>query len=275
MLATRETFAPFENGVLGIMAEPGRMDELHLYHGARCNRTCGFCCVNGAPEGDHAPFGEESLQAAVATVARRGSLKIYGGEPTLDGANLRWTVRRLRELGFEGAITIFSNGLRAQLLIDLLEQDRELRVVLNRAIATGDGEEPILPGALTALTRFEYSHPGRIFLSHDFTVPVGRQAERGEVQAKVGLPVQTPRSDTHSRCCRCWPVLTSSGRYHACPFAVAYALPRYDLGEAGDDPSAVQERFRAFKTWIAEEVEPKSETIGRHVCEVCIEEAGR
>src|SRR5438105_11702917 len=134
-------FPPFDNSVLGVVSEPGRMDELHLYHGSRCNRACAFCCTNGAPEGHHTPFTEAVLQAAVRLVARRGSLKIYGGEPTLDAANLRWTVGRLRTLGFAGAITLFSNGLRCRVLTSLLDADPGIRVVLNHAIITGTGEK--------------------------------------------------------------------------------------------------------------------------------------
>src|SRR5215213_9028524 len=110
MLRADQIFAPFENSILGVEPEPGKMDELHLYHGSRCNRECNFCCVNGAPDGDHERFSEDVLSAAVDMVAKQGSLKIYGGEPTLDAKNLRFAVAHLRELGFEGAITIFSNG---------------------------------------------------------------------------------------------------------------------------------------------------------------------
>src|SRR5690242_5649390 len=36
-------FPAFENAVLGVVPEAGKLDELHLYHGSRCNRACAFC----------------------------------------------------------------------------------------------------------------------------------------------------------------------------------------------------------------------------------------
>jgi hypothetical protein len=265
MHPAEQAFAPFENRILGIAPEPGRMDELHLYHGSRCNRTCNCCCVNGAPEGDHTPFGEEVLRAAVGMVASRGSLKIYGGEPTLEAAGLRKAVGRLRELGFGGAVTIFSNGLRPRVLLDLLETDPRLYVVLNRAIATGEGEEPLSYHALSLLATFEAAYPGRIFLSHDFVVPIGRQTTDGR-RRTTDRSIPNPKSQIQNQC---WPVLTSSGRFHACPFAVAYDYPQYRLGDVAEDAPVVQRRFQAFKEWITLRVEPEAERLGRHPCEVC------
>lgn len=258
MLPAEQLFAPFENSVLGIVPEPDRMDELHLYHGARCNRTCNFCCVNGSPDGDHHPFEKETLRAAVSLVGRRGSLKIYGGEPTLDARALRCAIGGLRAVGFEGAITLFSNGLRPRVLVDMLESDDRTFVVLNRAIATGEGELPIPSRSLAVLASFEAADPGRIFLSHDFAVPVGRQ-----------LAADGRAARAEARCYRCWPALTSSGRFHACPFAVAYDYPHYRLGTVDDRSDDVLGRFHAFKEWIALQVEPRAQCLGVHPCEVC------
>lgn len=251
-------FPPFENHVLGVVPEPGRMDELHLYHGRKCNRACAFCCVDGEPGGGHLPFTEPVLCAAVAVVASRGSLKIYGGEPTLDAANLRWTIARLRELGFAGAITVFSNGLRPRVLTGLLDADPGVRVVLNYAIAMGSGEKPLPRAALAHLRAYGAAHPGRIFLSHDFRAPVGRQPE--EATAGPGEP---------SPCFRCWPTLTSAGRFHACPFAVEADLPQFPLGELGTPPEVVRSRFAGFLDWVGASLEPEAARQGRHACAVC------
>ena len=99
MMRNEPLFPVFDNSVLDIVPEAGKMDELHLYHGSRCNRVCAFCCVNGEPQGHHLPFDANVLQAAVRLVSRQGSLKIYGGEPTLDAKNLLWSVAYLREAG--------------------------------------------------------------------------------------------------------------------------------------------------------------------------------
>lgn len=248
-------FPVFENNVLGVVPEAGKLDELHLYHGSRCNRACAFCCVSGAPEGSHHPFSGEVLQAAVRLVARQGSLKIYGGEPTLDARNLRWGVTYLREMGFTGAITVFSNGLRPRVLTGLLDADSGIRVVLNYAILTGTGEKPPSAATLTCLKAYHCEHPGRLFVSHDFVVPLGRQL------ANRSLPPQ--------KCYRCFPTLTSAGTFYACPFAVEYALPHYTLGSMGEPAATIQKRFSHFLCWIDETLEPQATAQYLSSCEVC------
>jgi len=253
----RASFPAFENAVLRVVSEPGKLDELHLYHGSRCNRACAFCCVLGEPEGHHTPFTDEVLRAAVDLVARRGSLKIYGGEPTLDARNLRWTVARLRELGFEGAVTIFSNGLRPLVLTDLLDSDPGVRVVLNYAVATGNGEKPLPASALAHLCAYHTAHPGRLFLSHAFVVPVGRQTEGRNEPSSL------------QSCYRCYPTLTSTGQFHACPFAVEYDRPHFALGDVNTPSEVVQARFARFLRWIDGRLDPEAARQGRHSCAVC------
>jgi hypothetical protein len=245
----------FDGSVLQVVSEEGRLDELHLYHGARCNRTCTFCCVEGSPQGDHAPFTQDVLASAVALVSRQGSLKIYGGEPTLDVSNLRFTLRKLRELGFQGAITIFSNGLRAKVLCDCLDSDLKIFAVLNNAIATGRGEKPLPRPAAERLLAWAEENPGRLFLSHDFTVTAGREDES---TATAG-----------ATCFRCFPTLTSQGELHACPFAVTHAHPHFALGRAGDSPGEVGARFAHFQHWVEKALEPEANRQGRDACAVC------
>lgn len=242
---------------------PGRLTELHLYSGSRCNRACVFCCVNGRPEGGYAPFTEETLCAAVEIVAPRGSLKFYGGEPTLDTDNILWAVGRLRELGFAGAITTFSNGIRARSLLAILDADPLARsfAVLNYAIATGDGEKRLSAAALRLLQSYEACQPGRLFLSHDFIIPVGRQAGSGAYARSGAAP---------TGCFHCHPTLTSEGKFHACPFAVEYALPHFHLGEQTEKPENVQQRFSHFLDWMTETLEPEAARRGMNACHLCL-----
>lgn len=258
MTDTLPPLSSFRNEILGIESETGRMDELHLYHGAWCNRSCAFCCVNGSPEGAHTAFTEPVLQAAVAIVAHRGSLKIYGGEPTLDIENLFWMVGRLREIGFEGAITIFSNGLRPHPLIELLRQDARLFVVLNYSIFWGLGEEPLPPSARAAFLDFHAKHPERVFLSHDFTVAVGRQE-----------PIHQREQDRYLPCFRCWPTLTSQGIFHACPFAVENPASHYQLGTIDSPPQQVRENFAHFLHGVDNELMPQAMAQGVSACSLC------
>ncbi len=192
---------------------------------------------------------------ALALVAHRGSLKFYGGEPTLDVENQKWALSYLRQSGFEGTFTIFSNGIRAKALLDILETDARTLAVLNYSIATGRGEKPLPHVSQYVLEDWANAHPNRLFVSHDFVVPVGRQAE-GDAYSEGTLP-------TH--CFRCWPTLTSSGMIHACPFAVEEKRPHYDLGKVAEAPG----RFTAFLHWIESELEPEAARRGKNSCAVC------
>lgn len=256
-------FPTFADACLKREATPGRLTELHLYHGSRCNRACVFCCVEGRPDGGYAPFTEAVLKAAAAIVSPCGSLKIYGGEPTLFPENLVWSVRRLRELGFAGALTLFSNGIRARALLTILESDplANARAVLNYSIATGRGERPLPPASLRLLRDYAERYPDRLYLSHDFVIPVGRHSG-AEAYADNAAP---PR-----QCFRCYPVLTSEGAFHACPFAVESAAPHFALGNTQTPSELVQTRFSRFLTWIETALEPEAARRAENACQTCL-----
>lgn len=243
---------PFPNQ-LPIVPTPGRWDELHLYAGSRCNRACAFCCVRGEPSGSHTPWTEAVLARALRLVAPAGSLKFYGGEPTLDADNQVWAIRHLRASGFVGPVTVFSNGVRARALASILDADPGTLAVLNHAIATGDGAPPLPVASRKLLAQWASRHPDRVFVSHDFVIPVGRHA--GAADDGVG------------GCFRCWPTLTSEGELRACPFAVEEALPHHGLG--GED--AAPARYAAFLRWVGDTLEPEAARQGRCACAVCVE----
>ena len=260
-----QTFPAFTDTCLKVESASRRWDELHLYHGSKCNRTCAFCCVEGRPEGGHQPFTTEVLQAAVKIVAPRGSLKIYGGEPTLDSENMCWSVKHLRELGFEGAITFFSNGIRARALLTIVESDPQAncRAVLNYSIATGRGEQPLPPASLRLLTSYAAQNPDRIYLSHDFIIPVGRQLGRESYADSHEAPMH---------CFGCYPVLTSAGVFHACPFAVESPLSHFQLGKSHTEVTEVQARFSHFQDWVRLKLEPKATLLHQNACQTCLSE---
>ena len=251
---------PFFANQIPLESEPERWLELHLYSGSKCNRACVFCCVNGEPKGTYSPWTEETLQAAARLVARRGGLKFYGGEPTLDPENLIWSMGRLRELGFEGAFIVFSNGVRARELVSLLEADLNVFAVLNYSIATGRGETPLPASALRQLQNYDEKRPGHLFLSHDFVVPVGRQRD---LQAGTLA---------HQPCFRCFPTLTSEGKLHACAFAVEYDRKHFRLGDAQTDFEKASESFSHFLGWVEERLDPVSLLNNQSSCSVCIGE---
>ena len=252
-------FPPYQDDPR-VDAPPGRLAELHLYMGARCNRACRYCCVFGRPEGEAAPYTESVLEYAARLVDPGGSLKFYGGEPTLATENLIWAMRFLRGRRFTGVFTIFSNGVRAADLVRALESDPNCRAALNYSIAMGQGEEPLPPGSLRRLINYAESHPGRLFLAHEGIHPVGRGPAFLEEQG---------REDPDARCYRCYPTLTAWGELHACPFAVEFRAPRYDLGRVGEDPEQGASAFLRFKQWIDVELEPSALRQGVHPCVEC------
>ena len=81
------------------------------------------------------------------TVATDGNIKFYGGEPTLHAEAIIDAMAYLRARGFRGLFTIFSNGVKAERLIDILDSDARSEAVLNYSIYHGRDAEPLPPHA--------------------------------------------------------------------------------------------------------------------------------
>jgi hypothetical protein len=252
-------FPPYQDDPR-VEASEGRLAELHLYSGAYCNRRCAFCCVYGSPDAEYQPYTEAVLDYAAQIVDLRGSIKFYGGEPTLQTDNLIWAMAYLRDRGFRGVFTIFSNGVRAGELIRALGSDNNCRAALNYSILMGRGEEPPPAGAMERLSEYAEAHPGKLFLAHEGIHPVGRGPE---FLGSQGL------EDPDARCYRCYPTLTTSGQLHACPFAVELRAPHYDLGTLQTPPAEGTTAFGRFQGWIESELEPRARQKGVHPCVEC------
>lgn len=266
-----------------------RVSDIHLYNGPRCNRRCTFCIVDGRPEGWSQPLAPASLDAAFDLVPLDGTIKFYGGEPTLDLPNLLWSMRYLRERGFLGWFTIFTNGIQADRVITALEHDARTDVVLNYSILHGIDAEPLPPAALAKLRAFAERHPGRIYSSHAGVFPFGPGArfadEKGQAHlddrmetslAKKVASGYVPPSAAEAVsarnyriCPRCRPVVTSDGRHHACPFAVESDSAHFQLGTVADPTPLVLERYQQFLDWIGGILEPEAERLRQHPCRVC------
>ena len=65
-------------------------------------------------------------------------------------------------------------------------------------------------------------------------------------------------------CVRCFPVLTTRGRFHACPFAAEVDSPHFDLGSVGSRADDVLARYRAFLGWVDEVLDPAA--VEKGVC---------
>ncbi|HEY3188817.1 MAG TPA: DUF547 domain-containing protein, partial [Solirubrobacteraceae bacterium] len=238
--------------------------ELHLYEGNFCNRTCGWCTINGSPQGWYRPYAPAVLDQALATLAPDGNLKFYGGEPTLHANEIERAIAYVRARGFRGLVTIFSNGVKAERLIGILESDARSEAVLNYSIYHGRDAEPLPPHAKARLEAWAAAHPGRLFQGYKVLFHAGAGADVAYDRDR--------EADFHglgTGCVRCFPVLTTKGRFHACPFAAEIDAPHYDLGRVGTDPAAVFRNYRTFRRWVDEVLDPAARVRGVTSCEMC------
>jgi hypothetical protein len=252
---------PRDKGVI----EQDRLMELHLYPGNRCNRDCAFCTVFGSPKGGYEPYTAEHLDAVLQTIMlnQQGTLKFYGGEPTLDSENVIWAIAYLRQRGYQGSVVIYSNGIQAEQLLQILKSDPlgQTTASLNYSIATGDGAPPMPRQALKQLETYEVEHPGAIAIGHPAIVDSGRGLDpfTGEMT----------RSEDSARCPHCYPVLTTQGKFHACPFAIENQSAHFQLGEVDSDPTQVSQNFQAFLHWLDIVHEPYAIQHELSACTVC------
>jgi hypothetical protein len=238
--------------------------ELHLYEGNFCNRTCSWCTINGSPRGWYQRYTPAILDAALAATARDGNIKFYGGEPTLHGDEIIKAIRYLRDHEFRGLITVFSNGIKAGRLIEILESDPRSEAVLNYSIFEGRDAEPLRSHAKARLESWSASHPGRIFKGYKVIFHAG-----GGSQLKFDADRESDFHGLGRGCVRCFPVLTTKGRFHACPFAAEIDAPHYDLGHTATEPAKVFRNYRLFRRWVDETLDPAARERGISSCEMC------
>lgn len=238
--------------------------ELLLYDGSFCNRDCSWCTVFGSPQGWYREYGPEVLEEALRHVARDGNIKFYGGEPTLHSDSLIAAMRSLRERGFVGLFTIYSNGVRARHLLRILESDPKSEAVLNYSIYAGRDAEPLPEHARVALEGWSRAHPMRVFSGYKVLYHAGAGASSSFDRDR--------ESEFHGHgrgCLLCFPVLKSTGELHACPFAVENPAPHFRLGTVGTPSRVVRARYRAFRRWAVEVLDPAARARGQSSCETC------
>jgi hypothetical protein len=241
----------------------GGLRELFLYDGNFCNRDCSWCTVFGSPKGWHVDYSARVLAAAAAHVAPDGNIKFYGGEPTLHADGLIEAMRYLRARGFKGLFTIFSNGVKAATLLRMLDSDPRTEAVLNYSIYLGRDAEPLPERAKAALEAWAGEHPMRMFSGYKVLYRVG-----AAVDQTFGADRE---ADYHAQagCVMCFPVLRSTGEFHACPFAVESAAPHYRLGDLDTEPAEVFSNYRRFRTWARTVLDPAARERGLSSCEMC------
>jgi molybdenum cofactor biosynthesis enzyme MoaA len=242
-----------------------RLLELHLYPGNQCNRDCSFCTVFGSPKGAYREYTVDHLDAVLRTVRldEQGTIKFYGGEPTLNHENVIWAIAYLRQQGYQGAIVIYSNGIQSERLLQILESDPlgQTTASLNYSITTGDGAPQMPQKALEQLETYELDHPGAIAIGHPDVVDSGRGIDPFTGEAT--------RPQVNSRCPHCYPVLTTDGKFHACPFAIENNAPHFQLGDVNSDAAMVSQNFQAFFRWLDTVHEPYAIAHNLPACTVC------
>jgi len=132
---------------------------------------------------------------------------------------------------------------------------------LNYSIATGDGAPAMPRRSLQMLEEYESRHPGTIAIGHPNILTVG-----GGAGSFTGDPSRT--QDSH-KCPRCYPVLTTRGRFHACPFAVEMDAPHFHLGNLGAPPAQISRNFKTFLDWLDTVHEPYAREHRLPACTVC------
>jgi hypothetical protein len=108
------------------------------------------------------------------------------------------------------------------------------------------------------------AHPGRLFKGYKVLFHAGGGA---------GEAFDADReADFHGMgngCVRCFPVLTTRGRFHACPFAAEIDAPHFALGGVGSAPAAVFENYRRFLRWVDDTLDPAARRRGVSSCQMC------
>ncbi len=238
--------------------------ELHLYEGNFCNRDCSWCTIHGSPDGWYQPYSAAVLDQALDTLAADGNLKFYGGEPTLHTPEIVEAIRYCRERGFTGLVTVFSNGVQAEKLIAILESDPRTEAVLNYSIFHGRDAEPLPSAAKARLEGWATAHPNRLFKGYKVLFHAGGGAEETFDRDR-----EAEYHGMSNGCVRCFPVLTTRGRFHACPFAAEIDSPHFDLGAVGSDAAQVFANYRTFLRWVDETLDPAARQRGVSSCEMC------
>ncbi len=230
--------------------------EIFIYFGNACNRACEFCVVDGRPGGWYGGLPDDAVDFALRFAGSDGVIKIYGGEPTLFADDVLTAIRRMRAGGFRGHIAVFTNGVQARTVTELLESDARTVAVLNYSIATGR-YAPVCPEpSRRVLLDYAARTPDRIFLGHS--------------SIRMYAPLDTEDATT-GECARCAPALvTGSDPFvHACPFATENLAPHYRLGGLDAAPETIGHNHAEFLRWVDDVLHPEARRRELHPCLVC------
>jgi hypothetical protein len=253
----------FHESVETFHAQDGILRELYLYNGNFCNRACDWCTVFGSPHGRYTAYTTQVLEGVLAAIAPDGNIKFYGGEPTLHSDSLLEAMRFLRTRGFQGLFTIYSNGVKAQTLIRLLESDPRSEAVLNYSIYLGRDADPLPTHAKARLEAWSRAHPQRLFSGYKVLYHAGAGA------AMVFDRDREPAYHAQQGCLLCFPVLKATGEFHACPLAIENPAPHFRLGDLTTQASTLFDNYQKFRTWATTVLDPAAQARQVTSCAMC------
>ena len=70
-------------------------------------------------------------------------------------------------------------------------------------------------------------------------------------------------------CVLCFPVLKSTGEFHACPLAIENPAPHFRLGDLTTPPNVLLENYRQFRTWATTVLDPAARQRQITSCPMC------
>ena len=150
----------------------------------------------------------------------RRQFEVLRSRATLHSRAIIDAIGYVRSRGFVGLVTVFSNGMKAARLIEILESDARTEAVLNYSIYQGRDADPLPPRAKEKLEAWSAAHLGRIFKGYKVLFHAGAGTGR-----KYDRDRESEYHGMGKGCVRCFPVLTTKGRFHACSFAAEIDSP--------------------------------------------------
>ena len=120
------------------------------------------------------PFQSDILDYALKLVTSDGHIKFYGGEPTVNFRNQKESILYLRQKGFQGRMTIFTNGIEFPKLKEILEIDPQITLALNYSIYHERDTRGLPPVIRNQIMDYQRQFPNRIYLAHPDLIPSGR-----------------------------------------------------------------------------------------------------
>jgi hypothetical protein len=82
-------------------------------------------------------------------------------------------------------------------------------------------------------------------------------------------PDREPAYHAQQGCVLCFPVLKSTGAFHACPLAIENPAPHFHLGDLHTAASTLFDNYRKFRTWATTVLNPAAQERQMTSCAMC------